>query len=164
MVKEIKYLGIEDYKERVRLGVLFAIDLIIINKNGEVLMGKRKNRPAKGYYFLPGGNVLKNENLREALERISQKEVGFKINYKEITLIPKIFEQFYKDNFSGEDFETHCISIGCKYNLKEDFEAKGFDKEHEEKLWLKPHELLKNTEVHDNTKNYFRVNENTAFP
>ena len=36
---------------------LISIDLIVENEQGEILLGKRTNRPARGYWFVPGGRV-----------------------------------------------------------------------------------------------------------
>ena len=34
---------------------LFAIDLAVVDENDELLLGKRLNRPAQGYWFVSGG-------------------------------------------------------------------------------------------------------------
>ena len=51
------------FKTVVHSASLVSIDLIILNEDGEVLLGKRKNKPAKGFYFTIGGRVFKNESL-----------------------------------------------------------------------------------------------------
>ena len=33
------------------------------NKKSEILMGIRSNNPAKDFFFVPGGRILKNENI-----------------------------------------------------------------------------------------------------
>ncbi len=38
---------------------LISIDLIIQNSQKKILLGKRINRPAQGYWFVPGGRVRK---------------------------------------------------------------------------------------------------------
>jgi hypothetical protein len=58
----------------IRLAPLIAIDLIIRNARDEVLLGLRKNEPAKGCYFVPGGVILKNERLAEAFARLIKNE------------------------------------------------------------------------------------------
>jgi colanic acid biosynthesis protein WcaH len=45
---------------------LIAIDLIVRNLQGQILLGWRVNRPAQGYWFVPDGRVLKNEALDNA--------------------------------------------------------------------------------------------------
>ena len=40
---------------------LISIDLIVENKKGQILLGKRVNEPALGYWFVPGGRIFKDE-------------------------------------------------------------------------------------------------------
>ncbi len=42
---------------------LISIDLVIENSSSEILLGYRNNRPAKGYWFVPGGRILKDESM-----------------------------------------------------------------------------------------------------
>ena len=59
---------------------LVSIDLIITNRIGEVLLGKRENRPAKESWFVPGGRIRRMEKFEDAFKRISVNELG--IPYK----------------------------------------------------------------------------------
>jgi 8-oxo-dGTP pyrophosphatase MutT (NUDIX family) len=61
----------------IRLAPLVAIDLIIRNRRGEVLLGLRNNEPAKGCYFVPGGMIVKNERLTDAFTRIVKNETNW---------------------------------------------------------------------------------------
>ena len=63
-------LSLDDFHTVVRLAPLVFIDFIIRNARGEVLLGLRNNEPAQGFYFVPGGIVLKQERLHEAFARI----------------------------------------------------------------------------------------------
>lgn len=51
--------------------------------NISVLLVKRKFEPFKDEWALPGGFVLENENLEQAVERELAEETGVKINYLE---------------------------------------------------------------------------------
>ena len=42
---------------------LVPIDLVVKNHQSQVLLGQRLNRPAQGFWFVPGGRILKNEFL-----------------------------------------------------------------------------------------------------
>ena len=53
------FLRHEDFATVVRSAPLVAIDLIVENARGEYLFGQRINRPAQGYWFVPGGRVQK---------------------------------------------------------------------------------------------------------
>ena len=65
--KAIK-LNHDDFVEVVKKTPLVSIDLIVENDRNEVLLGFRKNEPAKNYWFVPGGRILKNERIAEAFE------------------------------------------------------------------------------------------------
>ena len=53
MVELKRVLDIKVFKTIVDLTPLISIDLLISNNN-KILFGKRKNNPAKGYYFSIG--------------------------------------------------------------------------------------------------------------
>ena len=55
----------------VELTPLVSIDLIVFNDKDEVLLGYRKNRPARDSWFVPGGKILKDERIHQAFRRIS---------------------------------------------------------------------------------------------
>src|SRR5262245_15102798 len=67
-------LSRQDFLQVVRDAPLVSIDLIVRNLEGEVLLGLRNNRPAQGWWFVPGGIVRKNERFEQAFRRISQAE------------------------------------------------------------------------------------------
>ena len=48
-----RFLSHAELDTVIRHAPLVAIDLIIRNARGEVLLGLRKNEPAKGCYFVP---------------------------------------------------------------------------------------------------------------
>ena len=73
---------LEDHKWKICVDnvPIYAIDLIIYLKEGKLLMGKRINNPAKGFLFVPGGRIFKNEMRKFAFERISKNELGLALN------------------------------------------------------------------------------------
>lgn len=56
-------LSDEDFLNIIDKTPLIAIDLIIKNPDGDVLLGKKLNEPAKDKWFVPGGRILKNESI-----------------------------------------------------------------------------------------------------
>ena len=64
------------FKRVVELTPLVSIDLVVRDESGRMLVGLRANRPAQGYWFVPGGRVGKNETLREAFDRLTGAELG----------------------------------------------------------------------------------------
>ena len=68
-------LPVDTFKTIIASTPLISIDLIIRNKNGDVLLGKRINRPAQGFWFVPGGRVLKDESFALAFKRLIKVEL-----------------------------------------------------------------------------------------
>jgi len=131
---------------------LVSIDLIVRSDQGEVLLGKRNNRPARGYWFVPGGRIRKNERSRDALARIAQVELG--IGAMEGKLLG-VFDHLYKDNvFSILGLGTHYIAIGYQLYISNSVTIVQ-DSQHAELKWWTVDSLLSSDEVHPYTKLYF---------
>lgn len=139
----------------IRLAPLIAIDLIIRNGRDEILLGLRRNEPAKGCYFVPGGMILKNERLAQAFARLVKNETGHAGTLNDARLIG-VFEHFYDSNRSGHSgYGTHYVVLG--YELKwPSAAAPRADEQHSELGWWPIAELMASDRVHDNAKAYFR--------
>jgi len=134
---------------------LVSIDLILEDQQGNILLGKRTNRPAQGYWFVPGGRIRKNEKLADAIKRVSLTELGTEITLDDGQLLGA-FDHIYDDNFSGvEGINTHYVVLAYTIKLKGDFTIMT-DEQHSEMKWWQLDALLDSPEVHDNTKLYFR--------
>lgn len=62
-----------------------VVDLVILDPENRVLLGKRTNDPMKGSWFYPGGAIVKNELIDETIYRKLFEETGIK------TIISKAF-------------------------------------------------------------------------
>ena len=82
-----------------------CVDVIIVS-DGKFLLAKRKNKPGLGKWCLPGGRVLKNETLNQAVTRIVKKETNLK-KFK-IAKIITASEFFSRTSAFGPS--THTIS------------------------------------------------------
>jgi colanic acid biosynthesis protein WcaH len=103
-------LPFDTFKKIIEYAPLISIDLIIFNQLGQVLLGKRNNRPAQGYWFVPGGRILKDESMSVAFKRLTLNELGVELNIDKAEYIGP-FEHFYKDNKSIKDFSAHYIAL-----------------------------------------------------
>ena len=118
-----------------------------------MLLGQRTNRPAQGFWFVPGGRILKNEAMAAAFLRLSKAELGFASELGDAEFLG-VYEHFYTDNFSGTDFSTHYVVLG--YRLVHDLDLNSLpDAQHHSYRWFDVAELLASVQVHDNTKAYF---------
>lgn len=120
---------------------------------GEILLGQRLNRPAQGYWFVPGGGVCKDETLEAAFARLTQAELGVRLPLAAGTFYG-VWQHFYDDNFSGEDFSTHYIVLGFRLRVAES-DLRLPDAQHGSYRWLTPEQLLAGDNVHENSRAYF---------
>lgn len=136
---------------------LISIDLILRSSDQKVLLGERVNRPAKGFWFVPGGRVYKNETLDKAFTRIAQDELGLGRYRKDADLLG-VFEHLYQDSQFGEkkdDPSTHYVVIGYAIDIQlADLDALPKQQHHAYRWWSRE-ELMASPDVHQNTKNYF---------
>jgi len=66
----------------------------IISKGNSLLFLRRKNSPAKGQWWFPGGRIRKGETLEEALYREVKEETGLEvIESKFINVYSRIFAE-----------------------------------------------------------------------
>ena len=142
------------FLEVIKNTPLVAIDLIIKNNQGEILLGQRINYPAKGYWFVPGGRIMKNETIQLAFKRILKTETNLDYNFKNTKLLGA-YDHIYTDNYLKTDgINTHYVVLGYELNLEDGIKLKK-DSQHTEYRWWSVKDLLLNDMVHDNTKNYF---------
>ena len=129
---------------------LISID-ILLKKGGKVLLGKRVNKPAQGYFFSIGGRVNKNETIDSAMSRIAKNELNI-----ELKTTPKfigVFEHFYDDSIY-KNVSTHYVNLAYEYEVEEVSDLP--TDQHNEYQWFTIDELLNSTQVHEYTKDYFR--------
>jgi colanic acid biosynthesis protein WcaH len=132
---------------------LISIDLIIVNNEGNALLGQRQNRPAQNFWFVPGGRIFKDESFEMAFNRITTEELGKKVCLNESTFLG-VYEHFYTDNFAGADFTTHYVVHGYRLEL-ELLESDLPQTQHIAYQWFDIQTLLSSNAVHQYTKNYF---------
>lgn len=147
------YLDTALFKCIVKNAPLISIDLIIEDDNNSFLLGRRNNRPARGFWFVPGGRILKNESLDDAFLRITSSELGVLFDRNSAHFIG-VYEHFYDDNFSGELFSTHYVVLAFKLKISKQFIPSNHE-QHNEYLWIKKDNILTSEFVHCNTKAYF---------
>jgi 8-oxo-dGTP diphosphatase len=85
--------------------IKLSVDAVVFGYeegNISVLLIKRKYDPFKGQWAIPGGFVINNESLEEAVERELFEETGIKINY---------LEQLYTFGKPDRDPRGRVVSI-----------------------------------------------------
>jgi len=134
---------------------LVSIDLVVKNKQGQALLGQRLNRPAKGFWFVPGGRVLKDESLADAFKRLTIEELGQAFSMDQAQLLGP-FDHFYNDNVFGDAFTTHYAAIAYVITLNSNLERLPLNIQHGSYKWFDINTLLNDNKVHTHTKWYFQ--------
>lgn len=146
-------LDIATFKIVVASTPLVSMDLVVRNASGQVLLGERTNRPAQGYWFVPGGRILKNEMFDAAFERLTYAELGVALSLSEAQFLGP-YEHHYTDNFSEEGFSTHYVVLGYEVALDVSIESLPTE-QHQAYQWWDIESLMVSDKVHQNTKDYF---------
>lgn len=133
---------------------LVSMDLIVRNERGEVLLGQRRNRPAQGYWFVPGGRIRKNERLAHAFTRLCATELGAAFTFDQARMLGN-FEHFYSDNALGVDgVSTHYVVLAYQLEATNTMRV-SLDDQHAAQQWWNVDALLSSDRVHAHTKAYF---------
>lgn len=140
----------------VKHAPLIAVDLVIQNESGEVLLGLRRNAPARGFWFVPGGRIFKNEPIANAANRIVREELAFDARLPPTSFLG-VFEHFYQDNFThAQAFGTHYVVLAHRLSITA-VQLKQLPlQQHAGYRWLPPQELARARDVHPYSREYAR--------
>lgn len=150
MLDKTRFLSVVD------AAPLVAMDLVVVRGGTEILLGQRNNRPAQGWWFVPGGRIRKNETMQAALARVARDELGL-----DLTTLPErpvhlgAFEHFYDDCFAGEvGVSTHYVVLGNLLQLPAGVALAAADAQHCDVRWWPLQEAAQADNVHRFTKDY----------
>jgi len=77
-----------------------CIGVMIFNKEGKILLGKRCGKHAPGEYSMPGGRIEYMEGFEEAVKRETLEEAGIKINNIKFLNVANINRYSYRHDIS----------------------------------------------------------------
>lgn len=131
---------------------LVSIDLIVRNSAGDYLLGYRNNKPAQGFWFVPGGRILKDEPMHIAFTRLSKDEIGINFELNEAKF-NGIYEHFYDDYVFGDELTTHYVVLA--YELIVDIALSDLPQaQHSQYKWFSTTEFFNSHNVHKHSKWY----------
>jgi len=147
-------LNNDEFLKVVENTPLVSIDLIVRNVKGHILMGKRKNNPARGSWFVPGGRIKKGQDRNEALARIGDNELNVELTRDDVRFIG-VFEHYYEnENFAEkEGVSTQYIVIAYECYIDLDID-KLPNEQHSNWDWFCE---SRSGEVHKNSAAYFKA-------
>ena len=99
---------------------LVSIDLVLTDKAGRLLLGLRRNAPARDWWFTPGGRIRKNEPLAQARRRIAAEELGLPEAAVRRATLMGAWDHFYPDSAFDAGISTHYVNLALWLPLTAD--------------------------------------------
>ena len=147
------------FRDVVKNTPLVAIDLVITDPSGAILMGWRENEPAKGTWFVPGGRIRKDEKIADAFERIIRTETGLAKRLTD-SRFGGVYEHLYSTNrFADASFGTHYCVLAYLIPLSERPHIT-IDSQHSMVQWL----TLSSAGIHPYSRAYFDLLKSAVRP
>jgi ADP-ribose pyrophosphatase YjhB (NUDIX family) len=81
------------YNEILKCMPIPSVEAIIV-RDGKLLFLRRKNEPAKGHWWFPGGRIRIGESIEEALLREVKEETGLTVTkYRLVNVYSRVFPE-----------------------------------------------------------------------
>jgi len=106
----------DDWEAIVANVPLVSVDLVVEHDDG-IVLGKRKNAPAKGEWFVPGGTVLKNERRTDAVHRVADEELGDPVRIEDCL---GTYEHFYDTSEVDGVDSKHYVATAYRCQFEHD--------------------------------------------
>ena len=102
--------------------------------------------------------MFKDESLKEAIKRISEKEISLPLteDNSKIELFG-VYDHTYQNNFENNDFGTRYIVFAHIIKVDREKIILECDEQHSDLKWFTIEDLLNNDQVHKFVKYYFAV-------
>lgn len=152
----------EKFSAAIDVLPLVSIDLCLIC-DGVLLLGKRVNKPAQGYWFTPGGRIRKNEAFSLALERIASAELGLADVLSLNPSLMGVWDHFYSESAFSDSISTHYVNLPHSIDLPIDSKGSVLqnaiersDGQHGDWCWMALSEAVNHLKVHPYVQAYAR--------
>jgi len=127
---DMRYIEQELYNKILENIPIACVDVAII-VDGSALLVKRKDAPAKGEWWVPGGRILKGETMKEAAKRKALEEVGLLCH---VGPIIHTAETIFPDG--PYDISVHSINSCFFLYPYEKIHSLNLDTHHEDYKWV----------------------------
>jgi len=113
MKQRSRVLSSREYAHVLRTMPIACVDLVVSHR-AQFLLVRRRNRPAKGKWWFPGGRILKLETIIRAARRKLKEETGIQGGVFGSVLTVK--ETIFSDSEFGTT--THSVNVVVPVHLK----------------------------------------------
>ncbi len=148
------YLSEADFRHAIASVPLVSVDLLLVH-DSHLLLGRRRDAPARDTWFVPGGRIRRGEAIADALQRVWWAEIIGNMPDANPQLVGA-YEHFYDCAFDGSESATHYVVLAYRFDLLEKIELQ--PRSHAETWWApiveRPAEHAGRA-VHPNTRAYF---------
>ena len=112
----------KEFAKAVNAFPLVSVDLVLVNTAGQMLLGLRRNAPARHWWFTPGGRVRKNEPFAACLRRVAMSELKLQEWDVQGALLMGVWDHFYEDSAYSPEISTHYVNLPHVLQLKQPLE------------------------------------------
>jgi len=149
------------FRQAVAALPLVSVDWCVTDPQRRLLLGRRRNAPARGWWFTPGGSIRRNEPLAEALQRVARDELGVPIAMA-VQLTARVrlmgaWDHFYEDSAFDPHESTHYVNLPHWIALSAAEVATlplAADEQHLAWRWIGVDEAARDPEVHAYVRPY----------
>ena len=145
-----------DFSQAVQALPLVSVDLVVVNSLGEMLLGLRRNAPARNWWFTPGARVRKNEAFARALQRVISSELG-SINtlMRAQPELMGVWDHFYDDSAFSSQVGTHYVNLPHVLRLNHLLDVHALpNDQHSHWRWQAPSMAASVQDVHPYVREY----------
>jgi len=83
---------------------------VLLERDGKILLGKRKNAFGEGYYSMPAGHIEKVESVFECAKRELLEETGIKSDEFEIKCV-RLLKPYEINGAKADPYVAFCVVV-----------------------------------------------------
>jgi colanic acid biosynthesis protein WcaH len=111
------FLPLPEFERAVGFLPLVSVDWVLLNPAGQILLGHRRNAPARYWWFTPGGRVRKNEPLASCLQRVAVSELGLQASDVQGARLMGVWDYFYEYSAFSAEVSMHYVNLPYELRL-----------------------------------------------
>lgn len=145
----------DTYRTILETMPIATVDLVVISPDkSQVLLLMRKNKPAQGEYYTPGGRIIKNETMINAAIRQAKDELGVTIDSQDLRFAG-VIDEIFPDS-SQINISAHCLNIFYAVVLSQTT-VLILDDQHSDNKWFKVTDSRLHPYIREKIKQALRV-------
>ena len=149
------FLPLLEFERAVGALPLVSVDCVLLNPAGQMLLGHRRNAPARHWWFTPGGRVRKNEPLASCLQRVAVSELCLQASDVQGARLMGVWDHFYQDSALSAKVSTHYVNLPYVLRLPHAFDINALPSDqHSAWRWQDVHAAAVADDIHPHVRVY----------